>query len=920
MTENTRRMKITNFIYPQYVQGVDMEFKNFFTRDDNLFENKIFKVPKTEYNEHKTDKKEDKIEKLLIKMQNLFEYKNFQDDESDDISKLRYYRSSNKDNEYISLVLMSVKESDCLKNCYFCENPTTKINGFDLLIKIANELTKLHKAKIIHGCLRPENIYLDSQKKVYIANFGLRQIMDENIEYVNKSEDNPELLSYLNLKGTVYEPPEMRKIKRFTHTSEIEVYNDDIDECFFGPGINSSFYTSKMDVYAFGILFYEIMTRNRLKLEQLTIKNDSVYPGNRHFPDAIKTLITQCLSINPSNRPSFPAILSAMKKIADDNQYKLMQELSDENIQRQALELITKAFKNPKPDIVNLFTKAFQGDVESLLIALQIIDNFDAKDKDDYGLQIEQGTIKINIFKNIDLFFSDLTSKNDIKDDETGETGAYKNIIKLVYPKTITVPLISYEYSTLSKDTSDKDNKFYDTYFLESLRQTARETNDPNLLLYLAFNFKNPSSISRSSSMSRSMSRSMSNLAFPNSPSINFANADAADAAFYENIRKQLEDAARFGSSEALIYLGCLKLMNKIKNEGSTENTRNTIENSPAYCFKVASDMYNPYGMINLGIMLQLLTQDENGDENSEENKFTKEEKEQADALAGSFYKLASQSRLKVRKVGLDLYNKEIEDGLIDDEASRKYDIPKNRWVDWFLTMPAGRLFVHASEECISKSNKCSSNFQSSHQTVEKTVEEMAKRGKTETDVRNIDLEVAKEYGSDIYPTYSESAEFIQDIYDKYQNTTDFPRCPRVLCYGQTCFPVGPLFDHNNKEEVQKLNEKMCVHFYCPRCNDYYLPSQVLYKNISGAYFPRSYLPKVLKKFYQDKERKPFVQYVPTIFGIPMMEVKEKDRKKPDDEADKRDGYDAAGYFLINSKDKKKEDNRKNKKKKNEFN
>ena len=358
--------------------------------------------------------------------------------------------------------------------------------------------------------------------------------------------------------------------------------------------------------------------------------------------------------------------------------------------------------------------------------------------------------------------------------------------------------------------------------------------------------------------------------------------ASAQDNEKIENIAL-LEDAARFGSSDALVVLGIIDLYQ------NNPDKRNKI----AYNFKVASDMYNSYGMVNFGIMLQKL-----GNITKNNSLYT---------IAGNYFKMASQSRLEVDDcyVGLYLYNKEIEQGLVDDEASRKYDIEKKRWVDWFLTMPSGRLFVHATEDFISKSDANSSSFQSSNQTDEKTVAEMAKKGKSREDVRQMDLNTAQEYGKDIHTLYSNSAEFIQDIFDKYQNTTDFPRCPRVLCYGQTCFPVGPLYPTDDKEvaSLQKLNENMCVHFYCPRCNDYYLPSQVLYKNIPGIYFPRNYLPKALKKLYQNKnflESKPFIQYVPTIFGIPMMEAKPK--KKALEKND--DSSDAAGFFVLNDSKK----------------
>lgn len=878
--------EVRRYNYPQYVQGIDAQENEFFSSDDNLFEKKIFKVEKRYSNQ---------LDSLLLDMKSLFEYGK---------NKLRYLKSESGGYEYLSLVLMSVKEKSSLDWNYFQDKSPKRINGFILLYKIAVRLNNLHKAKIVHGCLKPENIYLDEKNNIYIANYGLREIMDKHKDLVNYSKTNPSYLSYLNLKGTVYEPPEMRKIKKFTHSSEIEVSNSEIEIKNFGSSenidINSNFYTAKMDVYAYGILFYEIMIRDRLKLENMTIKNDSIFPGDRHFPDAIKALISQCLSINPSNRPSFPVILATMKKICDDNQFNLKEALEENDENDEKYDDVIIPFETPPDDIRNLFNKAFHGDIESCLIALQILDrlirikNTSSKSSsngimktDDYGLKIEAGSIRVNIgiqeilktaceIKTTPEAMSIGKVDEEIIDEKSGkiEIDEYKDINDLVFPKTILVPLISYEITSLTP--AEKENKYLEKCF-QMLKDIALKSNDPNIILYLAC-------LDKSKKMSRSNSSLRSSYYMQPSSSMSILNLAAVGQSSANDIKAncdQLKDAAKFGSSEALVYLGILALLGDSPNKC----------NEAAYYFKVAADMYNPYGMINFGIMLQHL-----GNEESY-------------ALAGKYFKLASQSRLKVGDsyVGLELYNKEIEQGLVDDEASRKYDIPKNRWVDWFLTMPAGRLFLRASDEYISKSDKNSSNFQSSHQTVAKTKEEMIKNGKTEKDVIETDLRVAQDYGASIYTMYSDNSEFITDILDKYQNTTDFPRCPRVLCYGQTCFPVGPWFSSDDKNGVQELNEKMCVHFYCPRCNDYYLPSQVLYKNISSIFFPRNYLPKALKKLYQNEkfpENKPYVQYVPTIYGIPMMEVKEDKRKKPK----KDEGTDSAGFFIYNESKKNNSD------------
>lgn len=901
--ENESQDKIKMYKYLQYTPGSESMMSDFLEKDENLIENKIFKsTPGT-----------GAINKILKEMEPYFQYGN---------NKLKYLQTEYEGTEYLSLVLMSTKFKLSLKNLCFANNQEERkpINSFVLLFKIACEINKLHKNNIIHGCIRPENIYLDSKGNPQVVNYGLRIVMDKYPNLVNyvkvvDSRSNPEFLSYMKLKGTQYEPPEMRKIKQFAHSNEIEISSleTDLDYCF--PKINNSgkedeinindtFYTAKMDVFSYGILFYEIMSRKLISVDKLAIKNGSIFPGDRHFPDAIRNLINQCLSIDPSKRPSFPAIISCIKKICDDNQYNLM-ENDDKTIEKESIEI---PFDNPPNDIKMIFDKAFQGDVENCLVAFHILRNYD-NEEDNYGVKIENGMMNVKVdFLNF-LKLDEMTqkesdnngSKKNDGDDNSGIIKINENTI-YYFPKKISVPLLSYEISSL---TSINNNKYNPNNIgniercYQKLKEIALNSKDPNLLLYLALPPKikesSPSrNVSRSPSIIRSTSRSQSinklsslnrsnSSLFSSSPSLSNLNQPQQD----EIIIWLLREASKYGSSDALVFLGCLDLIDKQLD----------CNKESSYNFKVAADMYNPYGMVNFGISLQEFGKKTN--DSSLCNKFY--------ALAGDYYKMTSQSRLKFNNsyIGLELYNNEIEEGLVDDEASRKYDIGKKRWVDWFLTMPSGRLFAHASEDFISKSDKNSSSFQSSHQNVEETYKEMAKIGKSKEEVRELDYSVAQEYGRDIHTLYSYSAEFIKDFLDKYLNTTDFPRCPRVLCFGQACFPVGPLFTTEDKNDVQELNENMCVHFYCPRCNDYYLPSQVMYRNIPGIYFPRNYLPKALKELYKIEKfrNERFIQYVPTIFGIPMMEAKPKSKKSlPKDEAS-----DAAGFFKINDSNKNKD-------------
>ena len=73
----------------------------------------------------------------------------------------------------------------------------------------------------------------------------------------------------------------------------------------------------------------------------------------------------------------------------------------------------------------------------------------------------------------------------------------------------------------------------------------------------------------------------------------------------------------------------------------------------------------------------------------------------------------------------------------------------------------------------------------------------------------------------------------------------EYPCCPRILCEGQKCIPVGHIPDNDKKGSFRKTSQLL---FYCPRCNDFYHPSNPILRRTPGYFF------RGVKKDSQEKE------------------------------------------------------------------
>lgn len=92
---------------------------------------------------------------------------------------------------------------------------------------------------------------------------------------------------------------------------------------------------------------------------------------------------------------------------------------------------------------------------------------------------------------------------------------------------------------------------------------------------------------------------------------------------------------------------------------------------------------------------------------------------------------------------------------------------------------------------------------------------------------------------------------------EKYRSC-DFGRCPRVLCNGQPCLPVG--LSDNPRQSTVKL--------FCPRCEDVYYPRSKYHGNLDGAYFGTTFPHLFLMTYPHLRPTRPVEKYIPRIFGF----------------------------------------------------
>ena len=188
-----------------------------------------------------------------------------------------------------------------------------EIDNFDdtnkliIIYGIAQSMSHLHAQNILHRDLKPDNILVDQFFHPKLADFGLS----------------------IKLTGD-----------HFIGTDSVGTVN------YMAPEVFEKRYSKAADVYAFGILVFELINENfafqcfnkcQIQYHICILKKRPTFKKN--FPIAYKELITRCWTENEAERPTFNEIVSSLKidpefisgKI-DEEKYRTYIQMIDEQV------------------------------------------------------------------------------------------------------------------------------------------------------------------------------------------------------------------------------------------------------------------------------------------------------------------------------------------------------------------------------------------------------------------------------------------------------------------------------------------------------------------------------------------------------------------------------------------------------------
>ena len=162
---------------------------------------------------------------------------------------IKYYESF-VENECLYIVMEYGGNTDLKKFIEKQEHLIEEKIIKDIIIQICLGLKEIHKNKLIHRDLTPDNIFMDNNNKIKIGDFGVSKILTSSIHY---------------------------------SISQVGVHH------YFAPEIEKGEkYNNKVDIYALGCIIYELFTLNEYyneKKENPTVNTDIYNPKWQHLID-----------------------------------------------------------------------------------------------------------------------------------------------------------------------------------------------------------------------------------------------------------------------------------------------------------------------------------------------------------------------------------------------------------------------------------------------------------------------------------------------------------------------------------------------------------------------------------------------------------------------------------------------------------
>lgn len=221
------------------------------------------------------------------------------------------------------------------------------------------------------------------------------------------------------------------------------------------------------------------------------------------------------------------------------------------------------------------------------------------------------------------------------------------------------------------------------------------------------------------------------------------------------------------------------------------------------------------------------------------------------------------QNYMQQKKMIIKQQSKETQDKEEGDEEENEEEDEEEEvsWITWFCSLKGNEFFCEVDEEFIQDDfNLCGLShdvpFYEYALDMILDLESPLDDDLPEEHQQMVESAAETLYGL-IHARFILTTAGIFQMEEKF-NAVHFGRCPRVLCQGSPCLPVG---------QSDKLREGS-VKIYCPKCNDIYFPRSSRHRGIDGAYWGSTF-PHLFLMSLPEYRPPPTVQlYEPKIFGF----------------------------------------------------
>ena len=263
------------------------------------------------------------------------------------------------------------------------KKPFPESQILDYITQICLALQHIHKKKIFHRDLKSNNVFLMKSGIVKVGDFGISKIVKTTQEKARTTVGTPYYLA-----------PEI---------------------------INTQPYDSKVDIWALGVLLYELMTFKMPFVAQslplLSIKiNRGVYaPPPNIYSSELKDLLKRCLTKEPEKRPNIDEILN-LPLIKDRINHFLKEVQYDQDLSKT----MAKKYKDKKKEDAKNAKKVEQEqEKESKKKTTPKEDNPVKTNNDEKKQTSDKNKVKSKVFTK---------TKKEINLDEIMEKGSSKKI------------------------------------------------------------------------------------------------------------------------------------------------------------------------------------------------------------------------------------------------------------------------------------------------------------------------------------------------------------------------------------------------------------------------------------------------------------------------------------------------------------